>query len=71
MKKNYLKMLCIMMLLCISSTSWALEFVSNGIKYSADADDNTATVIANSEKYSGDIVIPATVTPEGGGELTA
>ena len=56
------------MMLMASSAAWADYYLVNGIRYDADpyAEPARATVIGLEEgKYSGDIVIPATVTCEG------
>ena len=54
-----------MIALCSTLSSWSADFVANGIKYSINSNGISVTVIANTEKYSGDIVIPSTVTNEG------
>ncbi len=49
--------------LCCTVMANAEDFIVNGIKYYVTGTNpNTVEVIANENKYSGDIVIPATVT---------
>ena len=63
MEKYSFRMLCVMLALYSTLLSWGADFVANGIKYSING--ASVTVIANTEKYSGDIVIPSTVTNGG------
>ena len=65
MKKFCFRTLFVMLSLCSTLTSWGADFVADGIAYSVNNDGGSVTVVANTEKYSGNIVIPATVTYEG------
>lgn len=61
MKRLNQKALCLLAALCFTLTSWGADFVVDGIKYSINNGSVNVTVVANTEKYSGDIVIPATI----------
>ena len=50
-----------MIALCATQTSWGVDFVAGGIKYSINSNGSSVTVVANTEEYIGDIVIPATI----------
>ena len=66
MKQKVLKSLMLIALLLTSNAVWAYNFESGGIYYYLDG-NNTATVISrdgNYNSYTGDIVIPETVTKE-------
>lgn len=68
MKLSIFKKLLPIAGLLVSTNLMAYDFSSNGIYYEVIADaDNAVAVVAGDEgvKYSGDIVIPGTVTHEG------
>lgn len=49
-----------LLLLAVSTLSWAYDFEVNGIYYNISG--SNATVTYGSNKYSGDVTIPSTVT---------
>ena len=70
MKHNYSSSLrralsAVVLLLCVSTLSWAGDFKEGGIYYNINVDGKSVTVTSNPEKYSGDISIPSTVVHEG------
>ncbi len=71
MKHNYTSTLrralsAVVLLLCVSTLSWAQDFESGGIRYSINEDGESVEVTYHPVRlYSGDIVIPSTVSHEG------
>ena len=69
MKHNYSsslrRTLSAVLLLLVSTLSWAADFKEGGIYYNINVDGKSVTVTSNPEKYSGDISIPSTVVHEG------
>ena len=70
MKHNYTSTLrralsAVVLLLCVSTLSWAADFKEGGIYYNINVDGKSVTVTSNPEKYSGGISIPSTVVHEG------
>ena len=61
MKKFFL----VLTLLCLSLSAWAYEAEVNEIFYNLDKVNRTATVTKYNNVYSGDVVIPGTVTYNG------
>ena len=61
MKKIFL----VLTLLCLSLSAWAYEAEVNEIFYNLDEVNRTATVTSYNNVYSGDVVIPETVTYNG------
>lgn len=53
-------------LLFFSLTALAEEFVVDGIKYNVDTETMQAEVVLNNPRYSGDVVIPASIMVDGG-----
>ena len=64
MRNDILKYICASVLLAIAMTVKASDFVVDGIRYNIISDEkNTVEVIGNN--YTGDVVIPETVTYNG------
>ena len=61
MKKAFL----LLSLLLLPLLAKAVEVEINGIKYDINTETQTAEVIANDNKYSGDIVIPSKIEYQG------
>ena len=61
MKKIFL----VLTLLCLSLSAWAYEAEVNEIFYNLDEVNRTAMVTSYNNVYSGDVVIPETVTYAG------
>ena len=66
------KFILLLTLLCLSLSAWAHDAEVDGIFYNLDADNKTATVTfkgryydSYDNEYSGDVVIPETVTYDG------
>ena len=58
---NSLRALFLSLAVLLSSPMLALEVMIDGIRYELKADAKQATVVAKSDKYSGDVVIPESV----------
>lgn len=65
MKPFYWKMAMIVITLAICMNASGYDFEVNGIFYGYNAEDQTAYVTNGTEKYSGNVVIPETVTYNG------
>ena len=69
MKHNYTstlrRALSAVVLLLVSTLSWAYDFETGGIYYNINDDGTSVTVTSGTGKYSGDIVIPSTVVNDG------
>ena len=65
MKQFYWKMAIIVITLMICMSASGYDFEVNGIFYGYNASDQTAYVTYGTEKYSGDVVIPESVTYNG------
>ena len=65
MTKIYFKQLLVTVLLLCSTVASAEDVLIDGINYYIDTNSNTATVITGSEKYTGDIDIPAEIVYNG------
>lgn len=58
----------IAMMLITASTSWAYDFIVDGIYYNYNGDGGTVSVTYKNkdyDSYSGSVVIPSTVTYDG------
>ena len=60
--RNNLCIVCLLMLLCLSSTALAESFTVEGLRYNTLSATTVEVVKPESGKYSGDITIPAVVT---------
>ncbi|MBQ7448914.1 MAG: leucine-rich repeat protein, partial [Paludibacteraceae bacterium] len=57
--------LATLLLLLYSAMMWGFDAIIGGIYYDFDSVTKTATVTSGSNKYSGSVVIPESVTYEG------
>ena len=57
--------IAIAMILVTAATSWAYDFIVNGIYYGKNSDGKTVYVTSGDYTYSGSVVIPSTVTYNG------
>lgn len=65
MKQFYWNIAMIVMALTICINAYSYDFEINGIYYGYNAEDQTAYVTMGNEKYSGNVVIPESVTYKG------
>lgn len=68
--KRFAILLVMMVMITSKALAGASFEVIDGFKYILDSDTKTATLVPNTEKYAGDVVIPESVKAKDGNDYT-